>query len=392
MTYEQPHSYNDPAGGTPSTVGDQMYDFYFWKKALIETKAEMYYQPLADAVNMPKHMGRRIKRNVYIPLLSDENINDQGIDASGAVIADGNLYGSTKDMGSIPAKLPTLSEHGGRVNRVGFKRKQIEGTFQKLGFFSEYTRDSLDFDSDKDLRMHMARITIRGANEIVEDMLQIDLINAAGTVRYAGDATSIATLDDTPIDYNDLLRMHIDLNQNRTPMKTMYFKGTRMIDTVTIPGARVLYIGSELQPLFEEMKDLHNERAFIPVQRYATQGHIMNGEIGACCYFRIVVVPEQLHRAGAGADATGNTTHYVTGNNYDVFPMLCIGMESFTTIGWQTSSAKPKFKIIHHKPGDKTADRSDPFGETGFESIKWWYGFLGLRTERLALFWTTAKM
>ena len=339
-----------------------------------------------------KHFGKRIKRYYYLPLLDDANINDQGIDANGVAIADGNLYGSSKDMGSIPAKLPTLTEHGGRVNRVGFKRREIEGTFQKFGFFYEYTQESLDFDTDSELMMHMTRETLRGANEIVEDMLQMDLINNAGMVKYTGTAASIAEVDDTPLTYRDLLRLHIDLNQNRTPMKTEYFKGTRMIDTVTIPGARVLYIGSELQPLFEEMVDLHGERAFIPVQKYAGGGTIMNGEIGACCYFRIVVVPEQLHMAGAGADSTGNTTHYTTGANYDIFPLICIGSESFTTIGFQTDGKTAKFKIYHKKPGKEMVSREDPFGETGLASLKFYYGFMGLRTERLAVIWSSAAM
>lgn len=391
MAYEQAQSYNAPPG-TPPSVGTTMHDFYYQKKALIEMKREQHFQPMASVVGMPKHMGKRIKRYYYIPLLDDANINDQGIDATGAVITDGNLYGSSKDMGSIPAKLPTLTEHGGRVNRVGYKRREIEGTFQKMGFFSEYTQESLDFDSDSELMMHMTRETMFGANEIVEDMLQIDLINNAGLIKYPGTATSVATVDDTDFTYSDLLRLHIDLNQNRTPMKTKVFTGTRMIDTVTIPGARVMHIGSELQPMFEAMKDLHNERAFIPVQKYASGGTILNGEIGTVGYFRLVVVPEMMHQAGAGADSTGNTTHYSTGSNYDVFPMLVIGEESFTTIGFQTDGKTAKFKIYHHKPGEEHASREDPFGETGFMSIKWYYGFMGLRTERLALLWATATM
>jgi hypothetical protein len=39
------------------------------------------------------------------------------IDDTGAgVPASGNLYGSSKDVGSISSKLPALGEHGGRVN------------------------------------------------------------------------------------------------------------------------------------------------------------------------------------------------------------------------------------------------------------------------------------
>jgi N4-gp56 family major capsid protein len=51
-----------------------------------------------------------------------------------------------------------------------------------------------------------------------------------------------------------------------------------------------------------------------------------------------------------------------------------------------------KFKITHKKPGDETADRNDPYGETGFMSIKWYYGFMALRPERIGLIKTIAKL
>lgn len=384
--------YNDPAGGNPSNVGTQMNDFFYQKQALIEAKREQYFMPLADTVSMPKHMGKKIKRYHYIPLLDDANINDQGIDASGATIANGNLYGSSKDIGTIPGKLPTLSETGGRVNRVGFKRKEIEGTIEKLGFFDEYTQESMDFDSDADLMQHINREMIFGANEITEDMLQIDLLNNAGVVRFPGTATARNEVDDTVVTYRDLLRLSIDLDNNRTPKHTKVITGTRMVDTKTIPSARVMYIGTELQPLIEEMVDLHGERAFIPVQQYAAGGTVLNGEIGTIGYFRVVVVPEMLNWSGAGADATADTTHHKTNDAYDVFPMLVIGDASFTTIGFQTDGKTVKFKIYHKKPGEETADRNDPYGETGFMSIKWYYGFMLLRGERIALFHSAGKL
>lgn len=388
-----PRVYNDPAGGTPSQIGSQMNEFFYQKKALIEARREQYFMQLADVVSMPKHMGKTIKQYHYIPLLDDENINDQGLDASGAVIANGNLYGSSKDVGTISGKLPLLSENGGRVNRVGFKRKELEGSIEKLGFFDEYTQESMDFDSDADLLMHVNREMVNGAHEITEDALQIDLLNAAGVVKFAGDATMDAEVDEADeVTYADLMRLAIDLDQNRTPKGTKVITGTRMIDTMTIPSARVMYIGSELQPLFEGMVDLHGERAFIPVQKYAAGTTTLTGEWGTVGNFRLVVVPEMAKWAGAGADATAVGTHYKTGTNFDVFPMLVVGDASFTTIGFQTDGKTVKFKIYHKKPGETIADKMDPYGETGFMSIKWYYGFMALRPERIALIKTAAPL
>lgn len=305
----------------------------------------------------------------------------------------GNLYGSSKDIGSIPGKLPVLSESGGRVNRVGFKRKELEGTIEKFGFFDEYTQESMDFDTDADLWQHINREMISGANEITEDALQIDLINSAGVIKYAGNATSNATVDGADlVSYGDLLRLSIDLDNNRTPKHTKVITGTRMVDTNTINAARVMYIGSELLPHLKGLKDLHNNPAFISVEKYAAGGTTLTGEVGSIDQFRIVVVPEMMKWAGAGANASGSSTHYETGEKFDVFPMLVVGDSSFTTIGFQTDGKTVKFKITHKKPGEETADRNDPYGETGFMSIKWYYGFMVLRPERIALIKTAATL
>ena len=378
---------------TASNIGPQLVNEFYQKKALIEIAKEQYFGQLADVTSMPKNMGKKIKRFHYLPLLDDANVNDQGIDASGATIANGNLYGSSKDIGTISGKLPTLTENGGRVNRVGFKRKELEGTFEKFGFFDEYTQESVDFDTDAELLQHVNREMLAGASEITEDALQIDLLTSAGIVKYAGDATSNATMGENDlVTYGDLMRLSIDLDNNRTPKHTKVISGTRMIDTRTIPAARIAYMGSELLPTFKAMKDLHNNPAFIEVHKYAAAGETVRGEVGAVDNFRIVVVPEMVKWAGAGADASASTNSYETANKFDVFPILVVGDESFTTIGFQTDGKTVKFKITHKKPGEATADRNDPYGETGFMSIKWYYGFMALRPERIAVIKTVARL
>lgn len=385
-----PRSYGN---GSNSTVGSQIVDHYYQKAALIELPKLQFFTPLADVTAMPKNMGKKIRQYHYLPLLDDRNINDQGIDASGATIANGNLYGSSKDVGTISGKLPLLSETGGRVNRVGFKRLEVEGTFEKFGFFDEYTQESMDFDSDADLMMHINREMLRGASQIHEAALQIDLLNSAGIVKYAGNATSNATIGaDDIVTYGDLMRLSIDLDQNRTPKNTTIIDGSRMIDTRTIPSCRVMYVGSELLPTLRAMKDLHGNPAFIKVEQYAAAGNLLNGEHGAIDNFRIVVVQEMLKWAGAGADASADSTHYETSNKFDVFPMLVVGDKSFTTIGFQTDGKSVKWKITHKAPGEQMATTQDPYGETGFMSIKWYYGFMALRPERIALIKTAATL
>lgn len=485
-----PQVYNDPAGGTDSTVGSQFRTDYYNKKALVEAKKEQFFGQLASVTGMPKNMGKTIKRYHYVPLLDDANINDQGIDAAGntvlnevtimvkgngtdengdvagagrtayfvgggvdataallaaktkvvewaeravasgglgltlvgannslkytdavnstdglayaigyrftndttgdAVEASGNLYGSSKDIGTIASKLPVLSENGGRVNRVGFKRIELEGTIEKFGFFYEWTQESVDFDTDAELDMHLTRENVMGANELTEDALQIDLLHGAGVVRFGGVATSTGALtgegaDISIVDYEDLMRLEIDLDNNRCPKNTKIITGTRMVDTKVVDGARYMYVGSELIPTLKKMTDTFSNQAFIAVQHYAAGTTLAVGEIGSIGGFRIINVPEMLHWAGKGAAVGTNAGYRETGGNYDVFPMLVVGSDSFNTIGFQTDGKTVKFKITTKKPGSDIANRDDPYGEIGFSSIKWYYGTMILRPERIAL-------
>lgn len=475
--------YNAPPG-SPSTIGTQFNTHYWDRRSLIDAAWEMFFSPLADVRSMPTNYGKELKVYYYVPLLDERNINDQGLDASGAVISSadymitlrktysfvveadatataaainaiqggaatksgvatpwlvtvndttlvaasaaevaaleaaidgatntrasalyqveqrsGNLYGSSRDVGTISARMPELSETGGRVNRVGFTRIERSGTIQEHGFFTEFTADSLTFDTDSDLYGHMSREMLTGANQITEDLLQIDLLNAAETIVYTGTATSDATItghgaDPSVVTFSDLKKLSITLDDNRTPKNTKIIKGSTMTDTKTINAARVMYIGSELQTTVENMVDGLTHAAFVPVRQYADASTIMNGEIGSVGDFRIVVVPNMMKWAGAGADATSaNLGYSETSGKYDIFPMLVVGSESFATVGLQSSgkaNAGQKFKIIVKKPGEEQATLQDPYGKIGFSSITFYHGFIRLRGERIGLVKTVA--
>ncbi len=319
----------------------------------------------------------------------------------------GNLYGSSKDVGTITAKIPALSEFGGRVNRVGMKRIELEGTINKFGFFDEYTQESMDFDTDAELLQHITTESVKGANEITEDQLQIDLLNGAGVQRYAGDAVSTVTLNGSTaaanledvVVYDDLVKLAIELDNNRTPKNTKLITGSRFTDTKVVNAARYAYIGSELIPAFMRMTDYHGDKAFLPVAQYGAATTLARGEFGAVHDFRLIVVPEMMHWDAAGA-TVGSTADEVCmwsvneagDKKVNVYPILVVGDGAFTTIGFQTDGKTVKFIITHKKPGKEIADRNDPYGEVGFYSIKWWYGFMLLRSERLALLKTVATL
>ena len=384
--------------GTNSTIGTQFNTYEYKRKALIETAQVEYFGQLGDVETLTKNFGQKIKKYHYLPLLDDRNINDQGLDATGAVIANGNLYGSSKDPGVISGKLPTLSETGGRVNRVGFKRIEIEGEIANYGFFYEWSNDSLDFDTDKELYSHINRESVRGAREISEDILQLDLLDAAGVVKYMGaTASSLATVADV-ITYNDLVKLNVTLDDNRCPKDTKALKGSQDTDIINIAAARYAFIGSELIPTLMRMKDYHGDKAFVPVEKYAKieNGKYVNtlhGEIGSVAGFRFVVVPEMMGYKGKGvaiASAINGNTLLNNGTKIDVYPMLVVGSGSFAKINFQSSgTTNDKFQIIVRKPGT-FANPEDPFEKIGYSSIQFWQGTMILRPEWIAKVLTAA--
>lgn len=394
-------NYNAPINGQKSSIdganSDQMQSFLWLRKSIIEARKEQYFFPLANVKNMPKHHGKTIRVFEYLPLLDDRNVNDQGIDANGVASVDGNLYGSSKDIGTIRGKLPVLSETGGRVNRVGFKRLTLEGEISEFGMFTEFTRDSIEFDSDDQLREHLSRELMNGAVQIQEAQIQMDLLAGAGVELFAGAATAddeITGEGATPslVTYADLMRMDQILTDNRTPRNTTIITGSRFTDTRVIPASRILYVGSELVPHLKTMKDTFLNKAFIEVQHYADAGTLLNGEIGSIESFRVVQVPEMLHWAGVGAAVTTNPGYRETDGNYDVYPMLVVGDDSFTALGFQNDGKKLGVNVMTRNYGKEAMDYNDPYGKTGISSMTWYYGMLVYRPERIGVFKSVAPL
>lgn len=394
-------NYNAPIQGVKSSIdgagSDQMKSFLWLKKSIIESRKDQYFLPLADVTTMPKHNGKTIKVFQYLPLLDDRNVNDQGIDATGAVIVDGNLYGSSKDIGVIRGKMPTLTENGGRVNRVGTTRVTLEGNLCEFGFFTEFTKDSIDFDSDDQLRSHLSRELMNGAVQIQEAQIQMDLLDGAATYLFAGEATADNEVTGegaipSVVDYEDFVRLDQMLTDNNTPKQTTVITGSNYTDTRVIGSGRIMYVGSEVVPLIKRLTDPFGNAAFIPVQHYADAGNVLNGEIGSLDAFRIIQVPEMLHWGGAGDVVTTNPGYRETDGKYDVYPMLVVGAESFTAIGFQSDGKKLGVTAMTRNFGRDAMTDNDPYGKIGISSLSWYYGILIMRPERLGLLKTVAPL
>ena len=139
------------------------------------------------------------------------------------------------------------------------------------------------------------------------------------------------------------------------------------------------------------MKDKFGNKVWIPVQQYAAASNVLNGEVGSIGHLRFIQVPEMLCWEGKGAATSKNPGYREKDGKYSVYPILIVGSESFNTIGFQMNNANDgKFSIITKTPGRDTASFDDPYGEKGFSSLKFYYGFLCKRPERIAVVYTVA--
>ena len=390
--------YNAPPG-TPSDIGAQEVVKYLNRKAIIEAVKYSHFSKLSSVQNQPAHYGKTFTKYRYYPLLSDLNQNLQGIDASGAALTGagggnpgyGNLYGSSRDFGLITSKIPLVAEGADRVNRVGITRVAVSANLTRVGFFADWTDESTQFDSDMQMRTHFTNELVKGAEQLKEALLQLDLINGAGVVRYAGTATTLGTVSAEGagaaiIDYNDVIRLSITLDSNRAPKRFTILKGSTLTDTATVNGARALFIPPELITTFMEMKNSNNTEMFVPVEKYASQTTVLEGEIGAVAGFRVIVHQEMINHADDGASVSANPGYHAVGGKYTVFNCLAVCAESFTSIGFQTNSPEaPKFNLVIKPPGKEMVTLDNPYGNKGLASIQFYYGTLIERSDWIGL-------
>ncbi len=413
---DTPQIYNKGTDVDPSTIDGpgqaQLSPFYYDRQAIIEANKKAFIGQLSGVRNQPKHMGKEIKKHLIIPMLDDRNINDQGIDASGAILVStewtsitaagivkydnadeaaaitaagadgtvkqtsGNLYGSSKDVGTVTALTGVISETGGRVNRVGFSREVITSTLENYGFFYEFTADDLNFDSDPKLYSHLHREAGKAAGEMVEKSLMADLLNGAGIKIYADAATDLATVAATKlVTLAEIRQMTKVLNANNCPTDTTIISGSRNIDTKVVASARYAYTTDDMVTVLEDvMNNTTGKHAWAYVEEYAdgakyAKSNIARGEVGKIAKVRFIEHPEMLIQENKGA------------GEIDVHPILFVGSGSFTQIGFQSNGNSTKFEIITKKPGKEIADRQNPYGKVGFCSNNYWYGILVERPD-----------
>jgi len=378
--------YNDPYNGSESTIGKQMRDFVWNKLAIEYIKKDMIFSGMSSNENLPKHMGKTIKKYKYIPILDDKNVYPDGLDADGNA-AVGNLYGSSRDIDAITSALPSIAEIAGRANKVGRTRELIEADITRYGMFMEYTAQSTEFDSESNLRERDRRELAYAANLVYEDLLQLDLINQAGHMVYGGTATSLATMTGeqgaTPsvITYGTLKNVDEILFNSDCPEDTQIISGSSYTDTRVINRARYMITSKPMVNYFRTLTDDFGKEAWISRESYAAAGNLLDNEEGTIGSFRVVSNKQMM--TAKGAAVTTNDGYRNDGANYIVHHALIIGSQAFSTLGFRLSTIANSVyagnMLFLDTPPKQT--HANPFGDLGILSVQWYYGTLVERPE-----------
>jgi len=387
---------------------EQLVLYGFIRKALIETEDLLTFSKMSSSSRkvIQDNSGTTLKGYRYFPILDDRNIGTHGLDSAGNAIANQNLYGSSMAIEDILASQPVLSEYGGRVNRVGISREVYEASPSEIGIFTEWTRNSLKFDSDKQLFYHITRELLIAMETINEDRIAIDLINGAGVVMFGGTAIQMAEVtgeataaEVSVIDYEVLQKLTTVLDDNKCRTDTNIYGGSTRQENKPISNSRFAFIGSELRTELLKVTNYHSEKAFVnsyqyseALSSYSRSDRVFRGEIGAIEGFRFVVVDRMPYHAGKGADVVTNGGYRESGGKYNCYPMLVIGSDSFSHLKFSSDYNESGMFEINYKSPKEAGGIHDPYHRNGYYSLSTSQGTLISHPEWIAVGWFVAEM
>jgi len=403
-------------GTTTATSGENTITHFYDRAGIKEATVENLYSQLADKRSMPQKYGKTFKTSRWLHILDDLNVNDQGLDASGGVSTgklawrittgapaninevflveadadayvialaptytatktaiatatdnNGNQYGSSRSVGDVSSGMPTLAEGAGRVNRVGVTKITVETDLVRYGNFIEYT-DEVELFSEDRIQMKYREELGYMAGQVQDDLTQIDMLNSAGVIAYAGGKTSRVTVAAGDFPTYDLLRMTTkQLLLNKAKKNTTLIDGSTKVDTRTINATWMAVVGPDVKYVLESVTDSTGDIAWIPAYKYAAAGTLAKGEVGAIHDTRFIENIRALNFGGAGAAAI------------DVHPILYVTEGSFATVGLQ---GKNKLMFKSKAPGAATTE--DPYGLRGLFSYNFFYAGTALKPECIA--------
>jgi N4-gp56 family major capsid protein len=338
-----------------------------------------------------------------------ESSIEAGIAAGTIRSGAGNIVGGDAAFAVASGSIPELPEEGGVVNLLNSSSKLVTAPVTFHGIGHKYTVRSVELDSRKGQVAQKIKDLSRATHELKEIQVMNAVIAATEANRMCASMTacSIGGMKAPDIlTYDALTAFEMELLRNDVPLETTLISGTTKIDTRTVEDGYVALINRELVPTLRKLKGPDGVTlAFKEKSTYAAGTELLDGEVGAVGSFRFVVVPDLQKYAGAGAEAVpyaddeaaqadgyankaegdkAVANAHKSGGYYDVFPIIVIGDDSFSTVGFTDKNVTAR----HIPP---VADvYNDMHAQVGGVASSWTFGFLNYRPERLRQLIVTA--
>jgi len=314
----------------------------------------------------------------------------------------GNVIGGDSSYAVVKGTIPELPEEGGVVNLLNSSSKLVTAKLTFHGIGHKYTVRSVDLDSRKGQVAQKIKDLSRATHELKEMQVQNAIITASEANRMCASMTTCTPAGMRANDiltYDALTAFEQELLRNDVPLDTQIISGTTKIDTRVVEDGFICFINRELVPGLRKIVGPDGKTlAFKEKSTYAAGTKLMDGEVGAIGSFRFIVVPDLQAYRGAGdattpyaddeaAQADGFATKAIgdaaianrhsSGGYFDVFPMIVIGDDSFSTVGFTNKNVTAR----HISP--KADVYNDMHAQVGGVASSWTFGFLVYRPERI---------
>ena len=376
--------------GQNSTAGENTVRHYYDRAGIEAANSVNVFAQFADKKHMPTKMGKTYKisrwQHIYDRDLLSAEFGKKG-------------FLSSRDIADVTQGLDdaTLPEGAGRQNLVNFHKINLETSFTRFGEMIEYT-DEVDLWSEDSVQARYREELGYLANRRNEDLIQRDMLSTNNVI-YSGFGTSLASMgigitadgsldSEWRISYDFVRKSVAKLVRNRAKKNTEIVTGSTKVDTKTINKAYYAIIGGEVKHDLEVCTWNYNgvnEKAFVPVFKYADASKLAESEVGAMHDVRFIEAESMMVYRNVGADVpagyTGTLSH--TGEigvdaKFDAFPILFPTQGAFATVG-----LKGHNKIKFNSKAPQMVDGTNPYGTVGFVSYNMWYAGIILREEAL---------
>jgi N4-gp56 family major capsid protein len=243
----------------------------------------------------------------------------------------------------------------------------LETKLSRHGSFLEYS-DEVELFSEDSVKTHYYQEMGYAANQMQDDLLQMDMLNLAGVTLYAGGHSRISDIVAGDLPTFNLLRTATkQLSKNLAKKHTKLISGSVKVDTKTVAAGYFAFIGPDMRYVLETLTD-GADKVWVPAYKYAAAGNLADGEEGAIHETRFIQSTRMMMYAqGASPGGTLQT---------DVYPILYVTDGSFATVGLQ---GKGKISFKGKAPGVPTVE--DPYGLRGLYSFNFFYAGIALRPE-----------